>query len=277
MQQAPPLNTPSEPNVRCVSIDGDADRVVYFYVDETDEFHLMDGDRIATLIAAYFKELLGTSGLSLELGLVQTAYANGASTEYICDELGIPVECVPTGVKHLHKRAKEFDIGIYFEANGHGTVVFKDSAKELIKRHAGNVLLSKTQKAASKKLRAMIDIINETVGDAFSDMLLVETILHAKGWDIIEWEKTYKELPCKQLKVEVTDRKVITTTDAERRCVTPHNLQNEIDEIVAKYQKSRCFIRYDRASNMLYENLVTTDDDKRVFFIRKIKKKKPSG
>lgn len=29
---------------------------------------------------------------------------------------------MPTGVKYLHHKAKEFDIGIYFEANGHGTV-----------------------------------------------------------------------------------------------------------------------------------------------------------
>ena len=34
----------------------------------------------------------------------------------------VPVACVPTGVKHLHHRAQEFDIGVYFEANGHGTV-----------------------------------------------------------------------------------------------------------------------------------------------------------
>jgi hypothetical protein len=32
--------------------------------------------------------------------------------------------CVePTGVKYIHKRASAFDIGIYFEANGHGTIL----------------------------------------------------------------------------------------------------------------------------------------------------------
>lgn len=30
-----------------------------------------------------------------------------------------------SGVKYLHHEAKAFDIGIYFEANGHGTVLFK--------------------------------------------------------------------------------------------------------------------------------------------------------
>lgn len=34
----------------------------------------------------------------------------------------VPVYCTKTGVKHLHHKAQEFDIGVYFEANGHGTV-----------------------------------------------------------------------------------------------------------------------------------------------------------
>lgn len=36
--------------------------------------------------------------------------------------LQVPVYCTKTGVKHLHHKAQEFDIGVYFEANGHGTV-----------------------------------------------------------------------------------------------------------------------------------------------------------
>ena len=32
----------------------------------------------------------------------------------------------PTGVKYLHHAAREYDIGIYFEANGHGTLLVSD-------------------------------------------------------------------------------------------------------------------------------------------------------
>lgn len=46
-------------------------------------------------------------------------------------------------------------------------------------------------------------MINQTVGDAISDMLLVETVLHARGWDIQRWEQTYTDLPNRQLKVVV--------------------------------------------------------------------------
>ena len=46
------------PGVRCVSVDGDADRVVYFFKDKTtSKFVLLDGDKIATLGECYHKNI----------------------------------------------------------------------------------------------------------------------------------------------------------------------------------------------------------------------------
>jgi hypothetical protein len=84
------------------------------------------------LVAGYLKELLAQTGLTLNLGLVQTAYANGSSTNFITSKLNVPVACAPTGVKHLHHKALDFDIGVYFEANGHGTVLYSPKAQERI-------------------------------------------------------------------------------------------------------------------------------------------------
>lgn len=36
-------------------------------------------------------------------------------------------------MKHLHHKANDYDVGIYFEANGHGTILFKDAIRELIR------------------------------------------------------------------------------------------------------------------------------------------------
>lgn len=49
VQQKSPDNFPSVALRRCVSFDGDADRVIYFYTDENGVFRLLDGDKIATL------------------------------------------------------------------------------------------------------------------------------------------------------------------------------------------------------------------------------------
>ncbi|KAL7296638.1 hypothetical protein TKK_0010057 [Trichogramma kaykai] len=243
VQQKPPNNVPLNPGMRCVSVDGDADRVIYYYTDEKNDFHILDGDKIATLIAGYFKELLLESNLTLQLGLVQTAYANGASTEYISEILKVPVACVSTGVKHLHHKALDFDIGVYFEANGHGTVVFQKTAIEKIQSTAKETNIPRSQQKAAQKLNYLINVINQTVGDAISDMLLIELILRSKKWDIIAWEKSYIDLPNKQVKITVKDRSNIVTTDAERKCVKPEGLQDQIDKIVEKYKKGRSFVR----------------------------------
>ncbi|KAL9904981.1 phosphoglucomutase 3-like protein nst isoform 3-T3 [Glossina fuscipes fuscipes] len=238
VQQRCPVNMPvTDSNVRCVSVDGDADRVVYFFTDNDGIFHLLDGDRIATLVADYLIDLVKSCELELSMGLVQTAYANGASTDYIVNKLKVPVSCVSTGVKHLHHKALEFDIGIYFEANGHGTIIFSTKAKQSITKAAD----LGDEKAQTFLL--VIDLINETVGDAISDILLVETILHYKGWDVNEWLACYDDLPNLQLKIKVQDRNVITTADAERVCLTPVGLQEQINNIVLNYNRARSFVR----------------------------------
>jgi phosphoacetylglucosamine mutase len=43
------------------------------------------------------------------------------------------VSFTPTGVKFLHHEAAKLDIGVFFEANGHGTVVFSQKAKSAIR------------------------------------------------------------------------------------------------------------------------------------------------
>lgn len=243
-QQKPPNGLPdAPPNTRCVSVDGDADRIVYFFIDEKEKFHLLDGDRIATIIADYLMHLVKECGVTLKLGIVQTAYANGASTDYIVKKLNVAVACTPTGVKHLHHKALEYDIGVYFEANGHGTVIFSPKAKELIASALTSEDSTDDQKSAANKLLMTIDLINETVGDAISDMLLVETILHAKGWDLKDWLGTYDDLPNVIEKVKVQDRNVFETTDAERVCLKPDGLQKELNKLVAKYKRGRAFVR----------------------------------
>ncbi|KAL0277413.1 UNVERIFIED_CONTAM: hypothetical protein PYX00_004704 [Menopon gallinae] len=232
-----------EPNVRCVSLDGDADRLIYYYVDEKKQFHMLDGDRIATLIAGYIMELVQYSKVGVSLGLVQTAYANGNSTDYITNQLKVPVACVPTGVKHLHEKAKEFDIGVYFEANGHGTVLYSEEAAEKIRTAAESKLNEKERKSAAQRLLDLMNLTNQTVGDAISDMLLVETVLKARDWSMSDWAKCYTDLPNRLMKVAVKDRTVIKTTDAERVCTKPEGLQDEINRLISRFGKGRAFVR----------------------------------
>lgn len=230
------------PNERCCSLDGDADRLIYYFNDSEHGFRLLDGDRIATLAASFIGDLAREAGLAdeLKVGVVQTAYANGASTNYITKALKLPVVCTPTGVKWLHHAATKFDVGVYFEANGHGTVVFSQQA---LKAFHTKEPQSPAQRNALETLKALTDLINQTVGDALSDMLLVETILAHKSWTPREWDLTYTDLPNRLVRVEVNNRNIFKTADAERKLVEPQGIQQQIDALVAKFKDGRSFAR----------------------------------
>ena len=87
------------------------------------------------------------------------------------------------------------------------------------------------------------DLINQTVGDATSDMLLVEVVLAHKSYSGVEWDSLYVDLPNRLVKVKVANRNVFKTEDAERRLTSPPMLQAKIDDLVRKYEDGRSFVR----------------------------------
>lgn len=238
-----------EVDKRYASLDGDADRVIYFYLEKSSDkdmkLNLLDGDKILALFAFYLKDELKNSELDqdLSLGVVQTPYANGSSTDYLRKELGLTVDFTDTGVKNLHKQAMEYDLGIYFEANGHGTIWISDKARNLVENSDNSNYLN---------LRKLFKIIINYTGDAISDILVVETILRHYGWDAKQWSQLYEDKPNSLTKVEIQDKNLLKTTNFGQTCLQPDTLQPAIDEIVSKYGLgARSFVRPSGTENVV--------------------------
>jgi len=265
---------------RFASLDGDADRIVFHYLRKRKNlksFGLIDGDKIAALVALFvqneiniLKAFAPNVMRELRCGIVQTAYANGSSTLFLKNVAKIDVKIAKTGVKYVHAAAHDnFDVGIYFEANGHGTVLFSERYYECLDRckvlfASTNTALPNVQRAeiALKRLEILPVLINQAVGDALSDLLLVEAIMHLRRtdrtniqsasshWalDFEVWDKLYTELPSRQLKVKVKDRTMVQTNDDETKTTMPAALQPALNAAM-NAQKShknmypRCFVR----------------------------------
>ncbi|KAI8929778.1 hypothetical protein BC831DRAFT_442054 [Entophlyctis helioformis] len=246
LYQKAPEGSTLVPGERWCSLDGDADRIVFYYADAACQFKLLDGDKIATLAAGFIMSLIRDAkithvdGSALRVGLVQTAYANGSSTAYVRDVMQVPVVFTPTGVKHLHHEAEHFDVGVYFEANGHGTVLFSKKATTAFHAATGK---TDVETKAIESLRALADLINQTVGDALSDMLMVEAILVNMSQSFADWDGAYTDLPSRQEKVKVQNRAAFVPIKADTELSHPEGLQGKINQQVAKYKNGRCFVR----------------------------------
>lgn len=236
-----PKNVQPQPGKLYGSFDGDADRLVLYYQSENGTFHLLDGDKIATLLALFLQKLLSRlPKLQLDIAVIQTAYANGLATNYVENVLKVPVRCTPTGVKHLHHEAEKYDVGVYFEANGHGTVVFSPAAEARISQYSAS---SEDEAEAISVLQQFTKLINQTVGDAISDLLCVLAVLRYLQLSPEQWNQAYTDLPNKLVKVVVNDRTIFKTTNQERTLVEPAGLQAQIDAAVDKVSKGRSFVR----------------------------------
>lgn len=89
LYQKAPDGLPLTEYPKYCSIDGDADRLLYFYIDKEHQFHMLDGDRFSVLFAYFIATKLKEASLMehVKIGVVQTAYANGSSTDYIMNTM----------------------------------------------------------------------------------------------------------------------------------------------------------------------------------------------
>ncbi|OEH74041.1 phosphoacetylglucosamine mutase [Cyclospora cayetanensis] len=152
----------------------------------------------------------------LRVGVVQTAYANGGSTRFLENlsktvqqweylKIQIELRCVKTGVKNLHREASQFPLSVYFEANGHGTVLSHPA--ELA---AWGVKVGIYQTEAFQFLQHFVALFNPATGDALADLLGVEIARTRLSLSLSQWHLLYDEFPSITAKV-VLPRSFLST------------------------------------------------------------------
>eukprot|EP00827_Trimyema_finlayi_P007120 TRINITY_DN960_c0_g1_i1.p1 TRINITY_DN960_c0_g1~~TRINITY_DN960_c0_g1_i1.p1 ORF type:complete len:586 (-),score=213.57 TRINITY_DN960_c0_g1_i1:33-1790(-) len=256
------------------SFDGDADRIVFFFTekDTPAKIHLNDGDKIDCLMAFFVQEQLNKiskliSQLTKEnllmvkedfskwvVGSALTGYTNGCGVKFLRDQ-GVDVKISPSGVKNLHHVSLDFDIGVYFEANGHGTLIVNNGKQEILEEFIETLKgIAKNIPAKNKEtfdhlfkeatiLAKFFKLSNQVVGDAISDFLMIEAILNLRNMTMKDWENIYIEYPNLTTKVVVKYRQKIKVNWDQTRITEPKELQDEFDKIVAKYKNARTFSR----------------------------------
>ena len=204
------------------SLDGDADRLVC-YLRENERCMLLDGDYLSALFAFYLHKCENVK--DIRVGVIHTAYANSAFLSYI-DGLGFETRCTATGVKHLHRAALDYDIGIYFESNGHGTVLFKPQISSGLKQW-----------------------LNPFIGDGVADLFAVLFALQELDITPKQWYQLFDKRPSNTYKLCVKDKTIFKTTQDETRLITPYKVQERQDEIMKN--KCRIFIRPSGTENVV--------------------------
>jgi phosphoacetylglucosamine mutase len=224
-------------NTLYASFDGDADRIV-FYLSKNNKYHLLNGDHLSLLILQYIIKVLTKTNISnkIIIGVIYTGYSNGGFMKTINDLLlqldltKISSESVitPTGVKYLINEAKKYDISIYFESNGHGSVIINNhhDIKELI---------------------ILKELFNSIIGDAI--MNLTGMIYIMQSLNILDNLDNLIDIFDKKqsltLKLNVKDKDIYKTNYNQTILVEPNDTVIKINKIMNsdKYIGCRILVR----------------------------------
>lgn len=161
-----------------------------------------------------------------------TGYANGAAQRYYTDTLKVHLRIEPTGVKFLHPAAEHFDIGVYFESNGHGTTVFHPenlaTLKEAIEIAEKADVKDEKEASSLKSLIQHLKVLyfflieaNQGVGDAISNFLQIETALAFLQMNATSWKALYNDLESANTKVVVKNRFAVKVCYDQTRVTAP--------------------------------------------------------
>lgn len=208
----------------CASFDGDADRLVFFTGPKDTE--IFDGDYQAVFLAQYFRKLLDQIGCKLSIGVVLSYYSNNAAVDALPPQL-FKVVMAQTGVKNFVSAARDFDIGVYFEPNGHGSVCFSQACMDEIE---GGRTKHHTV------LKTLANLFDPCVGDAMANFLVFKATMTG-----IENLRKFRENPSRLLAVRIADKNSIKV-DHKNQVLEPKGLQDKID-VEALSFGGRAFVR----------------------------------
>lgn len=206
---------------RVAVFDGDADRIIYFSTSNN-RFSLLDGDRIAVLLANYIYEL--TKDIkNITVGAVLSHYSNSGAVNYLREKMRVVLS--NTGVKNFVKHSRQFDIGIFFEPNGHGSVTFSEKI---------------TKEQDNRALKSLCKIFDPCVGDAMSTFLVVEAISQENTFE--KTMKLYETMPTRMMSVKIKERNsIVMNGDVEIE--SPKELRDKVKYLAGKFRGGRAFVR----------------------------------
>lgn len=179
----------------------------------------------------------------IKVGIVTTAYANGALISYCKTNFpNLELVLAKTGVKYLQTKSENYDMAVFFEANGHGTIHIAPNIEEKINKLQSEVASSKDSQVLELLIK-YVTMFNVTVGDALSCLITTDAALLTLNMSFEDLAEIFQEIPSLQIKVQVKDKNIFVCNEDESRLIQPEVAQKFIDDAVNGVEEGRCFVR----------------------------------
>jgi|GEM_PF-2317896 len=243
----------SRKGVELGTLDGDADRNLYFRLNENNELEIIDGDKFAALKVMVLNKYINQLGLQdqYKVGVAQTVLANMGARAFF-DKIGVEVQETKVGDKYVRQAALDWTfgnpeknmspngVGVYYEAAGHGSILFSDDFIKSVN--------DAPDSRAKTILQNIVKLQNEAGGDGIMNLILFRMLMEVENLSFDRLQDNnflYTDMPKLELELRVENKDKVTSVGnlgkeltgpaqiVEFVAQTKKNLQAELDRRLA--------------------------------------------
>uniref|UniRef100_A0A914YW57 Alpha-D-phosphohexomutase alpha/beta/alpha domain-containing protein n=1 Tax=Panagrolaimus superbus TaxID=310955 RepID=A0A914YW57_9BILA len=244
-----------EPYTRFYHLDGDCDRMVMTFYCDKEQLHIFDGDHLLLLFIAFIRKVYENSN-GYRIGAVHTGYANSGlilAIQKIAEDYPCLINIrTGTGVAKLIKGSASADMAVYFEPNGHGSILVSPCCKaEFMK----------------SPVAPLFELTNPAIGDGIANIRAIEYMLCKLGWSTKDWlQNSFERCPTRLTKIPVNSvLKYASHPKNEEILIQPACLQSYIEDTVrsftTKYGNCNVFLRPSGTENYMRLKVDMEKDD----------------
>lgn len=167
----------------------------------------------------------------MKCGVATTRYANGGFDSAVSNYKDrFTILKGETGVANIVRLVNTLDIGIFFEANGHGSIFFSKKAVELFEEK-------------SSELAEFAAFFQFPIGDAFANLLAIEYVLVKRNMSIAAWRKMFTPMVNTLVKMMVKDLTEYQLDERDRSLLSTPIPLREFMLHTMESKKCRIYIR----------------------------------
>lgn len=201
------------------TLDGDADRNLFFRLTEDNELEVIDGDKFAALKVMVLNKYINQLGLQdqFKVGVAQTVLANMGARAFF-DKIGVQVQETKVGDKYVRQAALDWTfgnpeknmpahgVGVYYEAAGHGSILFSDNFIKAVNEAPDS--------RAKTIIQNIIKLQNEAGGDGIMNLVLFRMLMEVENltFDMLQDNNfLYADMPKLELELRVEHKDKVTS------------------------------------------------------------------
>ncbi len=210
---------------------------------------------------------------SIKIAVFNSYYTNNAIKSYLTQLKNLNTFIlIKPGISDVIVKAKEYDVSLYYESNGKGTIYSNEATLKKIDK-LYSFCFSANDCLILEFLSIFLGSFNKTSGDALSTMILFEKSLMLLNLSLEDVYSLYKQIPYDFQYLEVENISRFICDETSVKITSPIDFTNELEDFIKSIDaEAKCYFKININQKLIRIYVESSSRDNVEVIMKKVKK-----